>query len=190
MREKNNTPLSKLLKDKDALHWLRKHGPEFDLDSYRGGKQAFNCKINPEIEVFADKLQLVKDRLPSMYQTYAEYYLNDPPRNVAKKTGIPIKEIYRRYERLRQLVAEEYLAYKAEQVGKRIGKVDLDTEPKHCCIASRTLEYRGQIRHCYLVSPRGHDQVWVDADAMQYPLDVQDLLFLLHEQELGEINVK
>lgn len=187
--EKLNPVLSKLLEDKEALHWLKRHGPEFTVDSYRGGKLSFNSKVNPDLEVFADKLLTVKDRLPPEYQVIADHYLTNPPRRVAKLLNIPIKDTYRKFERLRQLVAQEYLLYKSEQVGRRTGKASLDSAPVYLCIASRTLEYKGERKHCFLVPYEG-DEVWVDADAMIYSEDIQGLLFDLHEHDLGDIDAR
>jgi hypothetical protein len=188
-RETKNTTLNKLLEDPKALHWLKKHSDEFSVDEYRGGKRAFNTKVSPELEIFADKLLLVQDRLPPEYQLYATHYLNDPPRNVARKTGLPIKQIYRHYERLRQLVAQEYLAYKAEQRGRRVGKVSLDTLPIYSCTASHTLEYLGTRKNCYLVPYEG-EKIWVDENANIFPEEVQEILYEVHSLDLGAIDAK
>jgi hypothetical protein len=176
--------LVKLLCDPNALKWLAEH-PEFGgVDNYRAGTRAFCRSGNPEVALFAEKLESVRDRLTDEQRQVADWFVTMAPRDVAKHFGVPVKQVYRQYVVLRQAVDTHYTAMRADKRGARAGRAELETLPEFCALASRHFTYHGREETVYLVQQLA-GPVWVDRAGAIFQDEIQDLLDELHEHAAG-----
>jgi hypothetical protein len=174
-----DTLLQKLLSDPQALKWLSDHQEFGSVDNYRDGRRAFSRNANPDVQLFVEKLELVQDLLSPEHQAVSAWFVAMPPREVAERFGVPVKEVYRHFERLREAVEVAFVEYRESQLGARSGKASLETLPEHCAIATRYFEYQGRREVVYLVAqPDG--EVWCDAQGNIFAEEVQDVLTELH----------
>jgi hypothetical protein len=181
--------LKRLLNSAEALQFLKDH-PEFGGTApYRAGKRAFSRNANPDVALFMEKLELVRDRLPETQQKVADWFVSLPPREVATRYNVPVKDVYRAYESLRESVEAECKLYRAEQVGGRAGKADLETLPEHCAIATRHFVYRGRKQVVYRVD-QNRGPVWVDAGGKIFNPEVQEVLDELHEHAADFLEIE
>lgn len=172
-------PLDRLLADPAAIKWLEKH-PEFSLNSYRGGNIAFPEWTSPEGRFFVQQLEEVHHLLSRRNKRVARGFLRYTPAELAERRQVPVRVVYRQYERLRRTVRKLWDGSREAQLGARGDAVELDTLPHHVAVATRSLDYHGLQATVYRV-PTGDRLVWVDAQSRALPDEVQELLDNLHD---------
>ncbi len=181
---KTDTLLQKLLSDPQALKWLSEHPELGSVDNFRAGRRAFSRNANPDVALFVEKLELVQDLLSEEHQAVSAWFVVMPPREVADRFGVPVKQVYRQFERLREAVEVAFVEYRASQLGARTGKAELETLPELVALASRHFTYRGREEVVYKVAqPEG--PAWVDSAGKLFAPEIQDILDELHEHAPG-----
>lgn len=170
------SPIKKLVRDKQALEWLRKHRAELGgLTAALPHHQSYFRSYLIEQKFVADLIAAAMPYRNPLYQRVAELYLTTSPRKVAETLKLSRKRIYDVIYNLKRIARAKWEQEREGLLNARDEahhREPLETHPEYMALRTVAITLGETTKYAYLLE----DGSWVDEDGKAFTDDICDIL--------------